>query len=80
MRLPRLLAITLLGVAALSGYAGLLYLLRAQLALRGYELPDMVFIALLFGGLGAVYGAFAKVILSRGTNASESVAHREREP
>lgn len=75
MRHVRLLAVTLLGVATVAGYAGLLYLLRAQLTSRGYLLSEVLFFVLLFGGLGAIYGAFAKLILRHAAHRPEAASH-----
>jgi hypothetical protein len=77
MRHAHLLVVTLLGVATVAGYAGLLYLLRAQMASRGYVLSEVLFLVLLCGGMGAIYGAFAKLILRRGSQVSEAVAPAE---
>jgi hypothetical protein len=64
-RLASLGALTLLGMLSLVAFVGLLLLVRDQLLLRGYELPELVLVILLLGGGGAIYGAFAKIILRR---------------
>jgi len=67
----RLSLIALVGVACVCLFVGALHLLRVLLGAYGYALPDLLFIALLLGGLGGIYGAFAKIILRRATAKSE---------
>lgn len=59
----KLMLVTLAGVATLCLVAIVFYVVRSWLVTHGYEVPSIIYVAVIGGLLGGVYGIFAKQVL-----------------